>query len=119
MLRIKLFDGVERELKVYNGQAILDYDIDFFTEECDTDLEEDEEDFTFPAFSSAYFRIFNERLGTRLRNLVVTRSGSSLVINASALDMTFDQNGKYFYEIGYTQTGGYEIALMYGPLKVV
>lgn len=119
MLRVKLFDGVERELKVYNGQAILDYDIDFFTEECDTDFEEDEEDFTFPAYASSYFRVFNERLGTRIKNIALSRSGSSLVMNVSVLDNTYDQNGKYYYEIGYVQAGGYEIALMYGPLKVV
>lgn len=119
MLRVKLFDGVEKELKVYNGQAILDYDIDFFTEECDDDFEEDEEDFTFPAYISSYFRVYNERLGTLIKDIALSRSGGSLIINASVLDMTFDQNGKYYYQIGYMQSGGYEITLMYGPLKVV
>lgn len=119
MLRVKLFDGVEKELKIYNGQAILDYDIEFYTEECDDDLEEDEADFAFPAYASSYLRIFNERLGREIKEVILSRSGSSLIINASALDMTFDVNGKYYYEIGYIQTGGYELVLMYGPAKVI
>lgn len=119
MLRIKLFDGVEKPLKMYNGQAVLDYDIEFFTEECDDDLDEEEVDFTFPSYSSSYFRIYNERSGRLLKTIALSRSGSSLVINASADDMTLDDKGKYYYEIGYVQTGGYEIVLMYGPYTAI
>lgn len=119
MLRIKLFDGVEKPLKMYNGQAVLDYDIDFYTEECDDDLDKEEVDFTFPSYASSYFRIYNERSGRLLKTISLSQSGSSLIINASADDMTLDDKGKYYYEIGYVQTGGYEIVLMYGPYTAI
>lgn len=119
MIRIKLFDAVEKPLVVYNAQAMLDYAIDFYTEACDDDFVEDQVDYTFPAYVSSYFRIYNERLGRQIKNIALVQSGSFLIINASALDLTFDTNGNYFYEIGYVQSGGYEIALMYGVLKVV
>jgi len=83
------------------------------------DFIEDEEDFTFPSYSSSYFRVFNERIGTTMLNIPLSRSGASLIINASALDMTFEVNGNYYFEIGYVQTGGYEIVLMYGILRVI
>lgn len=119
MLRFKLFDGVEKPLTVYNAKAILDLEISFYTEECDDDLEEDEEDFTFPSYASSYFRVYNERGGREIKDIALSRSGSSLIINASVLDMTFEDYGNYSYEIGYVQTGGYEVALMFGILKVI
>lgn len=114
MLRSKLFDAVDEPLEVYNGQAIIDKAIEFFTEECDV-----ETDFAFPGYLSSYFRVFNERLGREIKDIALSQSGASLVINASALDMTFEDNGVYYYEIGYVQTGGYEIVLRYGKLTVI
>lgn len=119
MLRHKLFDGVEKPLTLYNAKAIIDLEINFYTEECDDDLEEDEEVFAFPSYVSSYFRAFNERLGYELKDWSLSKSGSSLIINASVLDATFPNNGNYYYEIGYVQTGGYEVPLMYGILKVI
>ncbi len=114
MLRFKLFDAVEEPLVVYNRVAIIDKTISFFTEEC-----EEETDFTFPSYVSSYLRVFNERLGFEIKDIPLSVSGSSIVINANVLDMTFEDNGIYFYEIGYVQTGGYEVPLKYGPLQVV
>lgn len=114
MDRFKLFDGVEQPMEVYNGIAIIDKAIEFFTEECDV-----ETDFSFPSYSSSYFRVFNERLGREIKDIALSHSGASLIINASSLDMTFDDNGNYYYEIGYMQTGGYEIPLRFGKLTVV
>lgn len=114
MDRFKLFDGVEQPMIVYNGIAIIDKAIEFFTEECDV-----ETDFAFPSYSSSYFRVFNERLGREIKDIALSQSGASLIINASALDMTFDDNGNYYYEIGYVQSGGYEVPLRYGILSVV
>jgi hypothetical protein len=116
MIRVKLFDGAEKDLVAYNGQALLNFAVEFFTEECDSDLDEDEEDFTFPSYVSSYFRVYNERLGKRIKNISASRSGASLVLNTN--DMTFEDPGNYYYEIGYVQTGGYEIVLMYGTLNV-
>lgn len=116
MIRVRLYDGVNKDLVAYNGQALLNFAIEFFTEECDTDLDEDEVDFTFPSFVSGYFRVYNERLGTRIKNIAATQSGATLVLNT--YDMTFDENGVYYYELGYVQTGGYDMVLMYGSLQV-
>lgn len=114
MLRVKLFDGVEEPLEVYNGQAIIDKSIEFFTEECDA-----ETDFTFPSYASSYWRIYNERSGRLIKDYALSQSGASLIINNSILDMTFEDNGMYYYEIGYVQTGGYEVPLRYGQLRVI
>jgi len=115
MLRVKLFDGVQKELVMYNGQAVLDYAIEFYTlEDC-----EYEQVFPFPSYSSSYLRIFNERLGTEIKDISLSQSGGSLIINASVSDMTFEDNGRYYFEIGYVQSGGYEIVLMYGNFQVI
>jgi hypothetical protein len=117
MLRVRLFDGVESELVVYNGQAVVDLEIQFFTEECDDDLEYEEEDFTFPGYASSYLRVYNERLGKEIKDISLSQSGSSLVVNASVADMTFDENGKYYYEIGYVNVV-YDQVLKFGKLTV-
>lgn len=114
MLRNRIFDAEERPLEIFNGVAIIDLPISFFTEECD-----EEEDFTFPSFSSGYFRVFNERLGRELKDLTLTRSGNELILNASVSDMTFEDNGRYYYEIGYIASGGYEFPLRYGVATVI
>ena len=113
--RVRLFDGVEKKLEVYNQQAIINYPIEFFVaDEC-----EDEEDFEFPSYISSYLRIFNERLGRQIREISLSNYAEALIVNASVADMTFEDNGKYYYEIGFVQSGGYEIALMFGPLIVL
>lgn len=114
MLRVKLFKGVEEPIEVYNGVAVIDEAIEFFTEECDT-----ETDFTFPGYVSSYWRVYNERSGRLIKNYTLTQSGSSLIINNSVLDMTYEDNGMYYYEIGYVQTGGYEVPLRYGQQRVI
>ena len=114
MLRVKLFDGVEEPLEVYNGQAIIDKQIEFYTQECET-----ETNFTFPSYASSYWRVYNERLGILIKDYALSQSGSSLIINNSVLDMTFEDNGMYYYEIGYVQTGGYEVPLRYGQQRVI
>lgn len=118
MIRFKLFNAVEEPLEIYNAKAIIDMEIQFFVDECEAD-EIEEEDYTFPSYASSYFRIYDERLGRLLKTISLSQSGNSLIVNASVTDTTFDVNGNYWYEIGYVQTGGYEIALKYGILKVV
>ena len=118
MIRFKLFDAEETPLEVFNGKAIIDQEIQFVVDECETD-EVEEAAYTFPGYVSSYMRIYNERLGLLIRTIVLSQSGGSLIVNASVADMTFDATGNYWYEIGYLQSGGYEIALRYGILKVV
>jgi hypothetical protein len=48
----------------------------------------------------------------------ISRNSNNQVINASVADMTFDEPGTYYAEIGYVRSG-YEIVLRYGPLFVV
>lgn len=114
MIRNRIFDAEERPLDIYNQMPIIDQAMSFFTEECDT-----ETDFTFPNFVSAYFRVYNERLGRRIKNITLTKSVNELILNASVLDMTFEDNGRYYYEIGYTTTGGYEFPLRFGVATVI
>lgn len=115
MVNTKLFIGREKDLKVYNGEAVLDWAIHFF----DVDLCDGEEiDFTFPDFAGAYLRVFNERLGRELKDLALTRDGAYLIANFSVADMTFEDNGNYYYEIVYLR-GVYEQVLSYGKFIVI
>lgn len=114
MIRNRIFDAEERPLEIFNRVAIIDLTMSFFTEECDEDT-----DFTFPNFVSGYFRVYNERLGRELKDLVLTRSDNELILNASVLDMTFEDNGRYYYEIGFLASGGYEFPLRYGVATVI
>lgn len=116
-LNTKLFDGMEQPLVIYNGEAIIDQLIRFYTVEfCGGDSTE--VDFDFPDYVSSYFRAFNERSGRLLVEVSLSRDGAYLIFNASADDMTFDDLGNYFYEIGYVR-GVYEQTLRYGTLSVL
>lgn len=120
MIKIKLFNGREHDLVAYNGAAMLDYDIAFYVDACDDDLDptNDESGYNFSDFVSGYFIIYNERLGRVIKTITgITVSGSSLVINTN--DLSFTNNGVYYYEIGYIQSGGYDVTLMYGKLNVI
>lgn len=116
-LNIKLFDGNEHPLTVYNGQAIIDQAIRVYTSEI-CDFEEVDTDFDFPDYASSYFRAYSQRTGRLLKTLQLSRDGSYLIINASVDDMTFDDLGNYYYEMGYVR-GVYEQALIYGTLQVI
>lgn len=110
-----LFEGREYELSVYNGQAIINVPIRFFTVDCQSN----EVAFDFDGFESAYFKVYSERIGRTLKTIIPTRSAEYLILNASESDMTFEDNGKYFYEIGYIMSGGYDIVLRYGQFNVL
>lgn len=115
MLNTKLFTGEEYTLTVYNGEAVINEAFRFYTEsECDGT----ETEFDFPEFAGAYLRIFNERLGREIKDLTLTRSGSYLIANLSVSNMTFEDNGNYYYEIGYIRNV-YDQVLRYGKLIVV
>jgi hypothetical protein len=114
----RLFDGKEKELTLYNRQAVIDKDFYFYTVECYNGEDDEEVDFDFPGFSSAYFRVYNERTGRLIKDLAMTRSGAYLILNASVSDMTFDDLGIYYYEIGYVRSV-YDQALRYGKLTII
>ena len=115
MITDKTFIGQEASLSIFNGQAVIDLPFEFVLNDCT------ESDFSFPGFSSAYLTIYNERRGNLLIDLSsrMTHSGKFLVLNASAADMTFEDLGKYEYEMGYIQTGGYSVVLRYGEFMVL
>lgn len=115
MVNTRLFEGKEYDLVIYNRQAIVNKAFRFFTV---VDCTGEEIDFDFPDFNGAYFRIYNERIGRLIRELTLTQNGPYLVVNASVSEGTFEDNGYYYYEIGYNR-GGYELALRYGTLKVI
>lgn len=116
IINTRLFNAKEYNLVIYNRQAIINKAFRFYSEVSCPDYEEI--DFDFPDFVSAYFRVYNERLGRLVLDLVPTRSGPYLIVNASLADGTFEDLGNYFYEIGYN-SGGYELALRYGKLEVI
>lgn len=119
MVNTRLFEGKEYPLITYNGQAAINRAFRFFTVVDCSDLPYEEIDFDFPDFVSAYFRVWSERDSPVLiKNLVMTQYGTYLLLNASVLDMTFEDLGPYYYEIGYNR-GGYEVALRYGKLSVI
>lgn len=111
----KTFIGQEASLSVFNGQAIINLPFEFVFDDCATS------DYDFPGFSSAYLKVYNERGGSLVIDLStrMTRSGKYLVLNASVADMTFEDYGKYEYEMGYILSGGYSIVLRYGEFIVL
>lgn len=118
MLNTRLFEGKEYPLTIYNGQAVIDRAFRFYTVLDCADVPYEEFDFDFPDYVSSYFRVFNERSGREILELSLERSGAYLIANASAAQMTFEDNGNYYYEIGYSRNG-YEQALRYGTLSVI
>lgn len=112
MINNKLFQATEYPLEIYNDQPIIDMGFQFFYLDCDT-----ETDFDFPDYSSSYMKIYNERLGRTIKTIPLTRNGNILIVNST--DTDFDDNGKYFYEVIYLMSGGYEQVLRYGPLEVI
>lgn len=115
MLKNKLFEAKSYPLIIYNGKPVIDKAFRFYTVDCDGI----QEDFDFPNYVSSYLRIYNERSGRLLLTISLTQSGSYLIANASSADMTFEDNGNYWYEVGYVMSGGYEQALRYGVLQVL
>jgi hypothetical protein len=114
----RLFEAKEDPLQLYNGKAVIDLAFRFFTVLDCADVPYEEFDFDFPDYEYSYFRAYNERLGRLEKDLSMSMSEPYLLLNASVSDMTFEDNGNYYYEIGYSR-GGYEQALRYGTLNVI
>ena len=109
-----LFMGEKDELRIFNGQAIINGSILFFYNDCD------ETEFDFPNYAGLFMTIGNERDGDILKSFTsssgLSKSGNAILLNLSASDMTLPDLGKYYYEIGYIISGGYEQVLRYGDL---
>lgn len=117
-LNTRLFEATEYPLIIYNGQAIINRAFRFYTVvEC-PEIPYEEIDFDFPDYTSSYLRIFNSRNGKLIIEIALAQDGPYLIANASVSDMTFDDNGNYYYEIGYVRSV-YEQALRYGIVSVI
>lgn len=108
------FIAQEQGLSFYNGKAIIDLAFTFLYDD------DDETVFDFIGYVSAYLYVYDERSGQLLKSFTsqLTRNSNVLVLNASVADMTFDDTGSYYFELGYNRSG-YEIPLRYGKLKIV
>jgi len=117
-INTRLFDAKQHKLVIYDHQAVINKTFCFYyLDEC-SETPFEKIDFTFPDYVASYFRVYNERRGRLLLDLVLERSGACLIMNASIPDMTFEVLGDYYYEIGYVM-GVYEQALRYGKLHVI
>ncbi|HEY3404033.1 MAG TPA: hypothetical protein VGK59_11635 [Ohtaekwangia sp.] len=115
MVNTKMFIAKDYPLSVFNGQPMIDVAIRFFTtDNCDGE----EIDWDFPNYAGAFLRVFNERLGRELKEFTLSRDGAYLVANVSASDMTFEDNGNYYYEVVYLN-GVYEQVIRYGRFTVI
>lgn len=117
-IKTRLFEGREAELDVFNSQAVIDQTFTFITiDECIPGTLTETE-FEIPSEATAYFRTYNERQGRLIKDLVLVVNQNTLIANFSVNDMTFEDLGEYYYEIGYTNNG-YDMVLRYGILVVI
>lgn len=115
MERTNTFLAQEQELRIYNGQAIIDLPFQFVYDDAYSTA------FEFRGYVSAFMYVYDERSGQLIKRYTtqVTRNSNYLVLNCSVSDTTFEDNGKYYYEIGFVMSGGYSITLRYGTLTVI
>lgn len=110
----QLFQALEYETQLFNGQPIINGGFEFYYTDCDG--EEQEFDLS-SGFVAAYAKVYNERLGRVLKTWGLQLSApNQLILNTQ--DTTFSTNGNYWIEIYYVMSGGYEIRLRYGKLIV-
>lgn len=108
--RTNLFVAQEEDIVIYNGRAILDEVIEYEYDD------EDETLFDFPGYSSSYWNIYDsEERNRSIKSFTsqVTRNSNCQVINCSVSDMTFTNDGTYYYELGYIRSG-YSVPLRFG-----
>ncbi len=113
----KVFIAEEKGLEFYNRKALINLEMAFVY----LDDEENELDFEFPDYVSAYFRVYeSSKRVSLLKNFTsqITHSGNLLYYNCSVIDMTFEDYGKYYFELGYNMNG-YEIPLRFGELCII
>lgn len=110
--RSYLFIAENRDLVLYNSKAVLNQ---VFTFEFD-----DGSTFLFSGYVSAYLYVYD----SPERNYLVksytsqlSRNSNNIVMNASVSDMTFNESGQYYFELGFSQSG-YEQPLRYGKLFI-
>lgn len=119
MVNTRLLRGTEENLQIYNAQALINFAIRFFTVvDCPPDIPYEEIPFDFPDYASSFMRVYNERDGRLIKTYSLSRDNEYLIINENATDMTFDNLGNYYYEVGYVRAV-YDQVLRYGTLNVL
>lgn len=111
------FIAEEGELVLYNAKALIDLQFEFVY----LDDDNEEQDFGFEGYVSAYWKVYNDEKRTELIKSYaaqITQTSKYLYVNASVDDMTFEDQGPYYYEIGYNRNG-YEIPLRYGKQRMI
>lgn len=120
------FEAELAELTIYNGQAILDLPISYYlpatSDDYDVQVDGEYLDlYPFQGYQSSFMNVYDsDERNTLVKSYTtqISRNSNNQVINASVSDMTFDEGGTYYFEIGYVRSG-YDIVLRYGPLFVV
>lgn len=110
------FVAEENEIVLENNKAILNKTLAVFYDDNGDDVI-----FDFPGYTSAYMKIYDSLRKTRLiKNFTsqISRNSNVLIFNCSVSDMTFDDSGGYYFEIGYINSG-YEISIRYGKLIIL
>lgn len=118
VLNTRLFQAKEYPLQLYNGKTVIDYGFRFFTVVDCVDLPYEEIEFDFPGYSGSYFRVYNERRGRLILDVDMELYNGYLLLNLSESDASFEDDGNYYYEIGYIRSG-YEQSLRYGTITVI
>ncbi len=103
----KGYTAEEYTFKFINAKAVIDFSLD---------------EYTFVDDSGSYFlNVYDEREGRELKYYTtqITNSSDTLILNTSVEDMTFEDLGTYYYELGYVRSGGYEELLRFGKFIVI
>jgi hypothetical protein len=110
----KGFIAQEQGLSFYNGKAVIDLAFTFLYDD------EEETVFDFIGYVSAYMYVYDDRSEQLLKSFTtqLTRNSNVIVMNCSISDMTFENTGTFYFELGYNRSG-YEIPLRYGKLKII
>jgi hypothetical protein len=121
----KGFIAENKNITFYNGIALLNFYFTFFYNEdgelkSELNVDNGNDAFLFAGYSSGYMSIYDERNGQLIKTFTtqITRNSNKLVFNCSVSDMTFENLGNYFYEIGYVMSG-YDRPLNYGDVKII
>lgn len=109
------FIAQEADLTFYNAKAILNLALTTVYDD------EDETIFGFDGYVSSYLRVYDDRERTQLiKNFTtqITRNSNVQVVNCSVSDMTFEDQGTYYFELGYSNSG-YEVPIRYGKFLII
>lgn len=108
------FIAQEKELVFYAGKAVLNKRHAYY------DINGDAWDFTDAI--SYFLNVWEEREGgiqlIAWDDTNLTNSANEIILNAPVADTSIAL-GKYYYEMGYTVSGGYEVLTNYGTAKFI